>query len=318
MSLESLLTLVEKLRKRIDVHGKGLRQSEALTRYALIDPLLRELGWDTEDPDLVIPEYNVSGGQVDYALLSEGKPIMMVEAKSLGTPLQDALDQGLRYCLIKRTRYLSITDGGRWGIYYDTHKAGDPGKKRIVEFDLRDQSPAETCLKALTLWRLRVSGHVAPEQTPVVEPTHRPSDPSEPPPPPPPSPSPDEQKWRPLSELEPQAGSRFHSLVEVRFPDNSVVSVNSGWALLPAVVRWLVDGNYLATSDCPIPARPRSKICVVSSSPVHLNGRPFGNGGVQIGPVYLQQFSGHKGIKAARTIIKHVGQDPAQFKVRFA
>ena len=47
MPLESFLALVHKLRERIDAHGDKLRQSEALTRYALIDPLLRELGWDT-------------------------------------------------------------------------------------------------------------------------------------------------------------------------------------------------------------------------------------------------------------------------------
>ena len=67
MPLESLLTLVEKLRKRIDAHGDALRQSEALTRYVLIDPLLRELGWDTEDPVLVRPEYREAGGSADYA-----------------------------------------------------------------------------------------------------------------------------------------------------------------------------------------------------------------------------------------------------------
>ena len=56
MPLESLLGLVETLRSRIDEHGNALRQSEALTRYTLIDPLLRELGWDTDDPALVMPE----------------------------------------------------------------------------------------------------------------------------------------------------------------------------------------------------------------------------------------------------------------------
>ena len=50
MPLESLLELVETLRARIDEHGPALRQSEALTRAVLVDPLLRELGWDTEDP----------------------------------------------------------------------------------------------------------------------------------------------------------------------------------------------------------------------------------------------------------------------------
>ena len=61
----------------------ALRQNEALTRYALIDPLLRELGWDTEDPTLVIPEYKGVGGSADYALFSGDKLLMIVEAKKL-------------------------------------------------------------------------------------------------------------------------------------------------------------------------------------------------------------------------------------------
>ena len=318
MPLESLLTLVEKLRERIDVHGKALRQNETLTRYTLIDPLLRELGWDTGDPDLVIPEYKTDDGRPDYALLSDGKPIMMVEAKRLGTPLQDkVLAQGLTYANGQGTKYFSVSDGARWEIY-ETFKPVRTAEKRIVEFDLKSGSAAEACLKALTLWEVRVSGHVATGQIPVIEPPHNQPDSPEPPTPQPIPPSQDEHEWQPISELEPQAGSRFRSLVEVRFPDNSGVSVNSGWALLPAVVQWLVDGNYLTANDCPIPTKPRSKICVVSSSPVHLNGRPFSNHGVQIGPVYLQRFSGHKGIKAARTVIERVGQDPAQFKVRLS
>ena len=70
MPLESLLELVKTLSSRIDQHGPALRQSEALTRYALIDPLLRELGWDTSDPGMVIPEYRVSeqSNSADYAL----------------------------------------------------------------------------------------------------------------------------------------------------------------------------------------------------------------------------------------------------------
>ena len=82
MILESLLELVETLKARIDEHGDQLRQSEALTRYALIDPLLRELGWDTEDPGLVIPEYKSGSGSADYALLTRNRPAMMIEAKN--------------------------------------------------------------------------------------------------------------------------------------------------------------------------------------------------------------------------------------------
>ena len=72
MPLEELLSVVETLRGRIAAHGPALRQSEALTRYALIDPLLRGLGWDTADPSQVLVEYHSGGGSADYALVGSG------------------------------------------------------------------------------------------------------------------------------------------------------------------------------------------------------------------------------------------------------
>ena len=84
MPLESLLQLVETLRERISAHRAVLSQSEALTRYALIDPLLRELGWDTEDPSMVVPEYRVPNNQIaDYVLFHGDHPAMVVESKKL-------------------------------------------------------------------------------------------------------------------------------------------------------------------------------------------------------------------------------------------
>ena len=120
MPLESLLELVETLRGRIDEHGAALRLSEALTRAALIDPLLRELGWDTEDPALVMPEYRLGRGYADYALLNDGRPLIMVEAKKLGTPLQDAASQGIGYCIEDGIGYFAVTDGQQMGNLRDT------------------------------------------------------------------------------------------------------------------------------------------------------------------------------------------------------
>ena len=77
MPLEQLHSLVETLKERIKEHNDALRGSEWLTRYALIDPLLRELGWDTADPALVMPEYRLGNGRADYALLGvDGKPVI--------------------------------------------------------------------------------------------------------------------------------------------------------------------------------------------------------------------------------------------------
>ena len=140
-----------------------------MTRYALIDPLLRELGWDTSDPAMVAPEYISGSGSADYALLSNGSPAMMVEAKKLGTPLQDSVIlQVLNYCQMEGTKHFAITDGVRWSIY-DTHKPVPMNEKRVAEFNLINQPPIEFCLKALSLWRQSVqSGYVAPGNSPVI------------------------------------------------------------------------------------------------------------------------------------------------------
>lgn len=157
MPLESLHKLVEKLRKRIDAYADVLKSNEALTRYAVIDPLLRELGWDTEDPDQVRPEYplrteyNPGTKSADYALLSNGRAAMIVEAKKLGTPLRDSvLSQGINYCQVEGTKYFAVTDGRHWEIYA-THEPVPIDEKRIIAFDLCGPNTAEVCLSALAL-----------------------------------------------------------------------------------------------------------------------------------------------------------------------
>ena len=337
MPLDSLLSLVEKLRKRIDVHGSKLRQSEALTRSALIDPLLRELGWDTEDPALVVPEYNEAGGSVDYALFGGNKPFMMVEAKKLGTSLRDGkvLIQGLAYCQKQGTRYLSVTDGRRWEIY-EPHRGGAVpiNEKRIVEFDLKNGSAAEVCSKAVVLRRSnveRLPDAVYPlgsedmaDETVLPQPNIKrlpdsPSPSEAPAPnPQPPSPDLDEHEWQPISELSLEKSSC--PPLEIQFPDDSSVSLAESWkSLLVEVTRWLANANHLKIVHCPIPSRPRgSKYYAVSTESTHPNENQF-TSLAQVGPFCVEASNSRAwSVPAAQTIIKHVGQDPMQFKVRFS
>lgn len=66
-----------------------LCKNEAATRAALIDPVLRALGWDTADVRMVEPEKTIGGElRVDYLLHDAvGKPHIVVEAKCLGANL---------------------------------------------------------------------------------------------------------------------------------------------------------------------------------------------------------------------------------------
>ncbi len=317
MILESLLTLVETLRKHVDDHGDALRQSEALTRYVLIDPLLRELGWNTEDPDMVRPEFRVKNASdlfefVDYALHNNGKPVMMLEAKKLDTNLRDAVGQGIQYCIEEGTKYFSVTDGRRWEIY-ETYKPVPRDDKKIISFDLKDPV-AEVCLKALALWRPSViSGHVQVGQTPIVGLTDEPPSTAtaqpihgttiqEP------SSVIDGQGWQPLSELNPQGRSKP---TEISFPDRSTVRITAWKHIMVKSVHWLIDNNILNTSNTPIPT-PGGQSCLVSTTGKELTSRSE-----KKGAFYFQVHNNAKNIVLqVRQIIQHVGQDPAQFKVR--
>ena len=322
MPLESLLELVKTLSDRIDRHGSALRQSEALTRYALIDPLLRELGWDTANPEMVIPEYRSGNGRADYALMNNGSPAMMLEAKSLGTPLQDVLSQGIQYCLMEGTSYFSVTDGRLWEIY-ETHKPVPINEKRIVRFDLKDNS-AQVCLKALALWRHSVeSGDISAAQTPVVEPAQPQQDTpqtvvqSAPTPPIQPEsviPKPEIGEWQSLSEFNPKSGDKAPP--DLLLPDNKTVQIPNWKSLIVEATRWLIDNNLLGPGDCPIQFSSSRSRYVVHTVPTHPNGKSF-FAHAQVGSLHIETHANSAiAVRKARLIIETAGQDPAQFKIR--
>ena len=69
--LKPLVDAIETVKRRITEHGTSLRENEIRTRAALIDPILKALGWDVSDPDLVMPESPMGSGRVDYALRAD-------------------------------------------------------------------------------------------------------------------------------------------------------------------------------------------------------------------------------------------------------
>ncbi len=322
MVLENLLTLVEKLRERIGSHGDALRKSEALTRYVLIDPLLRELGWDTEDPALVKPEYGSGRGFADYALFSNNGPIMMLEAKKLDESLVGARRQAVDYAMDEtgiKTRYLSVTDGACWEIY-DTNKP--VSDMLAASFDLKSTSAADACLKALALWRPSViSGQIAVGATPVIglpdnqtlttdpqpveESTVQPTEPDQ-----------DDAEWTPLSVFVPQTGDPKPT--EILFPDNTSVPIKTWKVIMVEVAKWLINKNILIKDHCPISGSGTRSVkrYLISTDPAHSTGTPF-KAPYPIDSFHLEtNYSGPNCVENARTIIQHVGQDPAQFKVR--
>ena len=96
---------------------------ETSTRYIIIDPVLRALGWDLSDPKDCIVEYKVSAGSqraVDYALLDgRGAPVILIEAKRIDdhTERDENWEQVYGYMLdAPTTKIVVVTNGQYWAI----------------------------------------------------------------------------------------------------------------------------------------------------------------------------------------------------------
>ena len=326
MPLESLHALVETLRQRIERHRSALSGSEWLTRYTIIDPLLRELGWNTEDPDVVIPEYRSGSGSADYALLSnDGKPAMMIEAKKLGTSLSlDVVTQVLNYCWAEGTEHFAVTDGQQWQIY-ETNAAGSPDDKRVASFNLLDASPSDVCLKALALWRQNIaSGQVGAAQTPVVTLTdntptfvQQPESSVAAPPTqatPPAAVADANGEWVPLTEFQPSGNKP----TEIMFPDNSTTPIRYWVNIIVESTRWLIKAGHLDATDCPIKLDGSQDRHLVHIEPAHPNGDNSYGAWEEVEHLWVEKHgSSRQIVRNTRIIIERIEQDPSQFKVRW-
>ena len=147
MSEADVRRAVQKVVETIDDFGNFLKSThEYQTRYSLIDPVLRSLGWDTTDVRQVEVEHDTPEGRVDYALLESevGPPAIIVEAKSLGKSLHTAAVVGQLSIYADATKakgYAILTDGDLWRIY-DLSKRGRFQNKLIEEVELADGSDA--------------------------------------------------------------------------------------------------------------------------------------------------------------------------------
>ena len=81
-----LSATITSIRNRVRSHPEYFT-SELRTKYVLIDPVLRSLGWDTADPSRVSMEARFDQTNLipDYALFRQGALAGLIEAKSMDT-----------------------------------------------------------------------------------------------------------------------------------------------------------------------------------------------------------------------------------------
>ena len=306
--LDELVNTIETLKARISEHRTALQASEAQTRLSLIDPLLRVLGWDTADPALVRPEYTLSTGRADYALLGPGnQPVAIMEAKRLNEPLGNAEHrmQMLTYANFSNVAYAGLTDGDQW-VFYRVFDQKPLSERVVLEVSIANEESSKAALKLLLLWcrNLESGQPIAPaEPIVIVNPD-----------PPPPAPTPPDRGWVSLTQFVPTPGTKPAKL---RLPGGGELSVTSWRDLFIELSEWLVRDRVLTHDKCPVSLGKSNAFSTVNLQPRHPNGKEFLTPHKLSNGLFLAPHgSAQDIIYRCRIIMEHLGKDPDSVHVQ--
>ena len=124
---------------------------EAKTEQFLVEPFLETLGYDCRDPRDVIKQLVADvagrkGEKVDYALMRDGDPVVLVEAKGKDNRLgRGEIEQLQRYFPHTAARLAVLTDGIRWHWYKgrsERNQSHQMESSPFLTYDAREPSEA--------------------------------------------------------------------------------------------------------------------------------------------------------------------------------
>lgn len=123
---------------------KAQVSTEEATKNAFIMPFIRELGYDVFNPAEVTPELVADiglkqGEKIDYAILQNGEPIILIECKHHAAPLSVSnASQLFRYFHTTKAKFSILTNGIEYRFYTDLVEPNKMDEKPFFAFDITD------------------------------------------------------------------------------------------------------------------------------------------------------------------------------------
>ena len=307
--LDELTGTIERLKGRIKEHREQIGAYEVRTRTALIDPVLRALGWDVSDPSIVTIEAKMVRGWADYALLDgNGETVVLVEAKKLSDkdiPFVQIVSYAVSEQMQGKSdiRYCAITNGDVWHLY-DLQT-----RKSLLETSIVSDKTAKCALQLLGLWRASMAGGRHSE---AVEPVA----PIQPPPKPvPPTPWPHPPGWTALNgSFQPKGSPAPKS---IQFPDGSQAFTKSWQGVIIQTSVWLHRTGRLTKENCQIlsweTAHAKADRYILSRDGKHPDSTEFRQRYI-VGDKVIAALglSAQEVIRRSIRLLEHFDQDPSQ------
>ena len=139
---------MELIKQVTDLGAKSLKIKEQLTteeatKNALVMPFINILGYDIFDPMEVVPEFIADvgikkGEKVDYAILLDSEPIILIECKHWKEDLSKHHSQLLRYFHTIDVHFAILTNGIQYQFFTDLDKSNIMDDKPFFEINIED------------------------------------------------------------------------------------------------------------------------------------------------------------------------------------
>jgi hypothetical protein len=117
--------------------------TEEATKNALVMPFFQLLGWDVFNPLEFVPEFTADvgvkkGEKVDYAIVIDDKPVLLIEAKWCGESLENHTSQLFRYFGTTSAKFGILTNGIVYRFYTDLNEPNKMDLEPFLEIDILD------------------------------------------------------------------------------------------------------------------------------------------------------------------------------------
>ena len=133
---------IKQLADKVVQLKEGILTEEA-TKNAFIMPFINALGYDVFNPLEVIPEMDCDlvkkkGEKIDYAIMKNGTPIILIECKHWQQDLSLHDTQLKKYFVASKAKFGLLTNGIRYLFYTDLEDQNIMDEKPFVELDITD------------------------------------------------------------------------------------------------------------------------------------------------------------------------------------
>jgi len=138
--MEKFTEQIKLLSKRVLTIKKSILTEEA-TKTSIIMPFFQILGYDIFNPAEFTPEFTADvgikkGEKVDYAIMNDGLPVILIEAKGVNDILLKHDSQLFRYFGTTTAKFAILTNGIIYRFFTDLEQANKMDTDPFFEFNL--------------------------------------------------------------------------------------------------------------------------------------------------------------------------------------